>query len=222
MRIAPERRLICQPPSRLLAGLLIILLAGCGTRTSVTGAWQDGKSRGNAYSHVLVVGVTPSSRARRSFELALAEAIAAGTTQASASIQATGGSAPQLSPEIVTQMVRDTGADAVLVTRLASRKVSVSESAGRVGVKTQQPTSLSGGTGLVDLFSLKYNEYEEPGEMTARSTAVVETSVYETSNSGRLIYMLTTTSEFKEGRDDVVGDVARAIAGQLRREGLIR
>jgi len=74
----------------------------------------------------------------------------------------------------------------------------------------------------VELFSLEYQEYEEPGELRATSTAVVESSLYEADNSGRLIFTLTTTSEFREGRDDVIGDVAKAIATKLRREGLVR
>lgn len=211
-----------QPMANLLsAGFLVFVLAGCGARTSVTGAWQEGKPTGVAYRHVLVVGVTPNSRVRRSFELALADAVESGTTRATASIQ-TKESAPQLSPEIVNRMAQATGADAVLITRVVSRKVSASESESRVRVKTQQPSNLNGGTGLVELFSLEYHEYEEPGEMTAKSTAVLETSVYEATGTARLVYTLTVTSKFREDRDDVVGDVAKAIAGQLRREGLIR
>ena len=201
--------------------VLAFVLQSCGARTSVTGTWLEQPSGAVPFRHVLVIGVSPNSRVRRSFEIALAEELAARGGKASAAVQ-TPESRPQLAPQIVSSMVRSTGADAVLVTRLASRKVSAEETQGRVGVKTQRPMNLNGGAGLVELFSLDYQEYEEPGELRATSTAVVESSLYEADNSGRLIFTLTTTSEFREGRDDVIGDVAKAIATKLRREGLVR
>lgn len=210
---------------RACAGAAVVALAtglaGCGTQVGMSGGWSATDRAGAPFSDVLVVGISPNSRVRRSFELALADAIASDRVQAHASVQ-TPESQPQLTREIVASMVSATGADAVIVTRLISRKVAASESAGRTGVKTRQPTSLNGGVGLVELFSLQYNEYEEPGELSARSSAIIETTVYETRVRGDLVYALTTTAAFTENRDDVVGDVARAIARRLRQDGVIR
>lgn len=194
-------------------------LGGCGAHTSVTGEWEEPRPASLPFNHLLVVGISPNSRVRRSFEVALKDAISSGTSRASASIQ-TAESAIQLSPEIVAGMVRATAADAVLITRLASRKVEAVESASRTEVKTQQPRSLNGNPDLLDIFSLEYTEYEEPGVMSAEATAIVETSVYEAGGPGRLLYVMTTTSEYREDRDDVIGEVANAIASQLRREGI--
>jgi hypothetical protein len=199
---------------------LLVLLAACSTGTSVTGAWQGERTR-TAFSHVLVVGVAANSRIRRSFEVALSDLIRKGGTQATAAVQA-GDGATAPTAENVAALVKSTGADAVLVTRLASRKIAAKESETRVGVKTQQPTNLNGGPGLVELFSLEYNEYEEPGELSAKSTVVVESSLYDTRQDGRLVYVVTTTAQYREDRDDVIANVTGAIAGQLRGEGLVR
>lgn len=196
-------------------------VVACGARTSVSGDWAEGATRREPFSHVLVVGVSPNSRVRRSFEVALAEKLATRGGKATAAVQ-TAESRPQLTPDVIAAMVKSTGADAVAVTRVASRKVAPQETKTRTGVKTQHPANLNGGAGLVELFSLEYNEYEEPGELRAEATAVVETSVYEAAGAGRLVYSLTTTSAYREERDDVIGDVAAAIAAKLRREGLVR
>jgi hypothetical protein len=200
--------------------MLLALLAACSTGTSVTGAWQGEKTR-TTYDHVLVVGVSANSRVRRSFEVALSELLRKGGTKATAAVQAADG-ATVPTAENVAALARSTGADAVLVTRLAARKIAAKESETRVGVKTQQPTNLNGGAGLVELFSLEYNEYEEPGELTAKSTVVVESSLYDQRQDGRLVYVVTTTAQYREDRDDVIASVTGAIAGQLRREGLVR
>lgn len=207
--------------SRMIGGTACaILLAACGASTSVTSQWREPKATGIPFVHVLVVGISPDSRARRGFEQELSRLVNARGSRASASIVAGQATAP-LTPESVAEMARSTGADAILITRIVNRKVALEEEEARVRVKTQQPGSLSGGPGLVELFSLSYNEYEEPGELSAKSTAVLESSLYEAGNGGRLVYSLTTTARFTEDRDDVIAAVASAIAGQLRRDGLI-
>ncbi len=208
-------------PRVVLATLVLTGIAACGSGVSVTGAWQDESHRPVAFERVLVVGISPNSRLRRNFELALGDAITARGTKAFAAVQ-TAQWKPKLDREIVTSMVQATGADAVLVTRLASRKVTATETAARTGVKTRQPTNLHGGTGLVEFFSLEYQEYEEPAELSAQSTAIVETAVYDARDGGRLIYTVTTTASFRDDQDDVVDAVTGAIAGELRKAGLVR
>lgn len=211
------------PGARIsLAALLIALIAACGARTSVTGNWQEPRSAAAPFAHVLVVGVSPASRTRRSFEEALTGLIAAGGgTKATASIRA-GKATQPLTQDTVNAMVRASGADAVLVTRLASRRVALEEGETRVGVKTERPSSLRDGPGLVELFSQTYHEYEEPGEISTRSKVVLESSLYEADDGSRLVYTMLTSAEFEEGKDDVIADVTTAIARQLRRDGLIR
>lgn len=206
----------------VLAAGLVALVAACGTRTSVTGTWDEPRSSAVPFEHVLVVAVSPNSRLRRSFEQAMADLIATGKgSTASASISM-GKATQPLTRDTISAMVRASGADAVLVTRLASRRVALEEGETRVGVKTQRPSSLSDGPGLVNLFSQTYHEYEEPGEISARSDAVLESSIYAAEDGGRLVYTLTTKAEFDEGQDDVVANITTAIVRQLRRERLIR
>jgi hypothetical protein len=201
--------------------VLLALLSGCGAQTSVTSTWHEPRTVQAPFGHVLVVGVSPSSRTRRSFEQALTALIAKGDMKATASITAAPSKTP-LTRDALATLVRESGADAVLVTRLASRKVSLEEGPGRVGVKTQRPSSLGDVSGIVELFSTSYQEYEEPGALSARSTATLESSLYQANDGGHLVYTLVTQTAFEEGKDDVIAEVTTAIARQLRRDGLIR
>jgi tRNA-dihydrouridine synthase len=208
--------------SKKTAALLVsALLTGCAAHTTVTGTWQEPRTVRAPFGNVLVVGVSPTSRQRRSFEQALVDLISKGSTKASASIKVAGSKQP-LTPENLSAMVKTTGADAVLVTRLASRRVSLEEGESRMRVKTQQPSSLGDMSGIVDLFSTEYKEYEEPGALSARSTAVLTSSLFEAADGQRLVYAIETRAEFEEGKDDVIAQVTTAIAAQLRRDGLIR
>ena len=57
----------------MMAGVVV----GCGAKTSVTSAWQEPRVTRADFQHLLVVAVGPNSRNRRSFEDAMAAAIAA-------------------------------------------------------------------------------------------------------------------------------------------------
>lgn len=209
----PDMKRTCQM-------LLLMLLAGCSTTTTVRGDWQEEPSQ-PAFSHVLVLGVTPSTRIRRSFEVALAELLDSSQTRATAAIVAAGNAdAPTV--EGIRALAQANGVDGVLVTRLVARKVAAHETASRMGVKTARPVSLRDGPGLIELFSLDYNEYEDPGEFTAQSTATTETSLYDLRRDDQLVYVVTTESKFREDRDDVIADITRAIARQLTQAGLVR
>lgn len=203
------------------AALVATLLAGCGARTSVTSRWEEPRPAAIPFGHVLVVGVSENSRLRRSFEEALAAKLGAGGTRSTASVRA-GNPTQPLDRDLVVAMVGSTGADAVLVTRLTSRKARLEEGETRVGVKTQQVSSLADGPGLVELFSQSYQEYEEPGELTARSKAILESTLYQAVDGGRLVYTVVTKAEFEEGKDDVVDAVSTAIVRQLKTDGLVR
>jgi len=198
---------------------LALIAAGCATRPTVESAWHQPQAALAPYHNVLVIAVSPNSRLRRSFEEALVELLDSASTSAHSAVTI-GPAAEPLSRESVTGMVASTGADAVLVTRLVSRKVRLDESDARVGVKTRSPSSLQN-PNLVELFTLDYNEYEEPGELTARSTAVLESSLYATRD-GQLVYSATITAKFDEGSDDVIGLVTEAIARRLRADGVVR
>ncbi len=206
----------------LPAGSLVVLLAmACAPRTTVTGNWHEPRPSSIPYNHILVVGISPNSRIRRGFEQAMVQAISTGGTAASASVQF-GDTAQALTAESVADMIRASGADAVIVTRIVSRKVALKETPGHVGVKTEQPATLSDAPGLVELFSTTYDEYEEPGELTTKSTAVLNTSLYSAADATHAVYSLVTQSRSEENGDDVIADVTDAIAGQLRHERLIR
>lgn len=218
--IMPASLLPVSDMKKLGLFLLLGLLAGCTGTTSVTGEWQAEAGQ-PAFDSLLVIGVTPSTRTRRSFETALVKLIRSQDTNATAAIVAAG-NADRPTEESVRAMARAVGADGVLVTRLVARDVAPHETSSRVDVKTSRPAAEDGSPGLIGLFSLDYSELEDPGEFIAESKASTETALYDLRQGDRLVYQITTRSSFREGRDDIIADITRAIARQLTREGLIR
>jgi hypothetical protein len=134
---------------------------------------------------------------------------------AEASIRAMPNGQP-LNRDSVTQAMRATEAQAVVVTRLVSREVTAQEVAGRSGVKTRRKDEYA-----YDFFRYDYKEYEEPGYLVAKNTVTLSTDLYN-SGDGALVYSIETTIYEKETEFEIFDEASTAIVRRLRRDGLIR
>lgn len=202
---------------------LLLLVGGCASGTHVRSTWHEPEGSRGPYSKVLVIGVSENVKRRRSFEEAMLGEIVSRQTKAWSSLRQMGAKQP-LNRETLTPVVRSLGADAVIVTRLVSRKVTPSETAGRVELQSRQqaPSSLNDPNNLARLFTYEYHEHEEPGELRARSQVVVTTELYETNNDADLVYSMTVETTFTETEDDIMAALSTAIARRLRAENLVR
>jgi hypothetical protein len=202
-------------------------MAGCGTGTSATGAYTGPRPANAPYAKVLVVGVAPSSRARRSFEQQAVEAIGSGATAAVASIYvASEMNLGELSPENVRAMAKHTDADAVLVTRLINREAWLGQTQGKAYVKIGPQVTVIEQPGLTEVYEGYYSVQPVEGLPVAESAANLESVLYDVRDQGRAVYKVALNTQFEETDAevfvDVVGELATGIAGELRGDGLIR
>ena len=96
-------------------------LAGCASQPKAKSAWAGDAPRGEAFSRVLVVGVTPNINQRCAFERMLAGRIRSASTTAFASCDAVTKKEP-LTRESIEEAIAAKQADAVLATSLVSRE----------------------------------------------------------------------------------------------------
>jgi hypothetical protein len=207
-------------PKRILATsvtcIALAALLGCSQPTRVTSTWAEQEPPDSrTFEKILVVGVTTNANRRRSFEDAVVDHLKARGNNAWASSRVMDVSAT-LDRESIGQAAESVGADALIATRLISRKVVAEEVDSRTGVKTQRKTG-----NVVDFFRYDYNEYEEPAYVIPKNTVVLSTDLYET-RQGTLIYSLETTTYDKETIYDIIEEVSAAITSRLSRDKLVR
>jgi hypothetical protein len=115
-------------------------------------------------------------------------------------------------------------ANAVIVTKLESVQVKPVETGGRSDVLARQNET---GIGMTPrprsgtVFQYDYEEKIEPVFITAEYTAVVTTDVYSTA-SGVNLYSVATTTSGQASVPDVITVLTKAIAEQLRADGVVR
>ena len=200
--------------------LAIAGLAGCTQSIRATGAWAEGATRPQTFRKLLIVGVSPDYNQRCNFEWVLATKLRSATVEAITSCSLMK-SDVQLSRESIEPVIKSSGADGVVATRLVTSGGSLKEG-GTVDTR---------GSALYKATDSGYGYYGMPvvyGDFSAsrpiielESTFDVVTQVYETRGASP-VYSLKTTGKSRDAINIIREDISSAIAERLRQDGLIR
>ena len=218
--------MIASPRFTAVAALIFAIagLAGCTQSIRATGAWAEGATRPQTFRKLLIVGVSPDYNQRCNFEWVLATKLRSETVEAITSCSLMK-SDVQLSRESIEPVIRSSGTDGVVATRLVDSGASLKEggTGDTRGSALYKATDIGMGYG--------YGYYGMPvvyGDFAAsrpiielESTFEVVTQVYETRGASP-VYSLKTTGKSRDAINIVREDISSAIAERLRQDGLVR
>jgi len=189
---------------RLFVIAVSVVLCACST-VSVTNQWRDPSWAGPPASNVVVVGISRSDTMRRVFEDTFAQQLQAAGVQAAASytqIPPGNGGAVRL-----RDLVKGTGAQAVLVTRVqrVQQKVSVTPSGPYYG-------GFYGWYGGAWASTPDINQYE---------VVTLETSVWDARNE-KLIWTVTTENVATNDIPKTSTQLAQTLIPKMKADGILR
>ena len=193
--------------------LLIVLacmVAGSAAAQSVTSIYQSPPLSGSAYAKILVVGMHADANRRRRFE---DDAVGAFTAQGVGAVStlATRGGDVQLNRDVLVVAARDTGSDAVLITRLLEVQVRADAQ--------EAPAAVAGDDqALAAFFRDEYPEYRDPMTVGTARTVVVVSDLYDVASEKR-VWSGQSTTFAKDDVDAAIEGVARAVTRTLRAGG---
>jgi hypothetical protein len=208
--------LLCLIGTALFAG-------GAQAKTTVKAAWEGGASHKQAFTRVLVVGVSPNVNQRCAFEFFMASRLKSDTVQVFRSCDAVKEKNP-LTLESIEQAIAAVQADAVLATSLVSRALKGQEGGSRDtrGNASYKATDAGFATGYYGVYGVPviYGEFATaPAFTVAEGEARVESKFYQTRDKSLLV-TLDTQARKLESTDAGLQEIAAAIADKLRKEGL--
>ena len=201
------------------------LLSGCAQQAQTKGDWQEGAQRKQAFTKVLIVGVSPDVNQRCQFEGFMASRLKSETVTAIRSCDAVTKKQP-LTLESIEQAVASVQADAVLATLLVSRGHETKEGGSRDtrGSAMYKATDAGFAPGYYGVYGVPvvYGEFETAAAITTLQNEVrVASRLYDTRDKS-LIYTVDTRAGKLESTDVAFSEIAAAIADELRRAGLTR
>jgi hypothetical protein len=199
------------------AFFLAATMAACVTpiaQTSVDRA-AKAKSLPNApFSNVMVVGIADQGTRGREFEEELVKALSSRNTTAFGYRRAA--SRADVKEEVVTELIRERGADGVIVVAARFGNIVNEKQGERVDVESQ----VRGG-GLVDFFRYEYQELTKPADSTMRMQLLFFTNVFDVEEDRR-VYTLESTTGLAESSSEVILSQAEGIAKRLRKDRMVR
>ena len=194
-------------------------------KTTVKGEWAEGAPRKQSFTRVLVVGVSPNVNQRCAFEFFMASRLKSESVVAIRSCDAVKEKTP-LTLESIEQAVAAAQADAVLATSLVSRAIEAQEGGSRDtrGNASYKATGAGYATGYYGVYGVPviYGEFvAAPAFSVAEGEGEVSSAFYQTRDKA-LVYTVHTQARKLESTDAALQEIAAAIAGKLRKEGLTR
>jgi len=223
------------PFRRKLAFTLCILVplcfvAGCAASNSTraTGSWQEPQTKNGPFVKVLVVAVAGDPDMRRDLEEQIARDIngAGGVATSSLAIEANQPHPPK-TPENLTALVKQVGADAVLVLRGAGETVGEGETKDQAYVDIGPQLTIEAAPDMTAVWASDYSIKQTGSQLIAKTDTKLAALLYDVADNNRAVYRVAIEAKYAdEGGSDpewvISGRVANAITGKLRSAGLIR
>jgi len=202
-----------------LVALLVAGLAACAPGVQVTRTQPLAAAANAPYHKVLAIALYESFDTRRYMETELVNALAARGTAAVASTRMMDSRTP-LNRDTVAAMVRETGADAVLVTQLVSLESTAK-------VKNMRPEASVNirPTYFYDVFTVEVTEYMEPPSIESEHSLALATRLYDAS-SRDIVWAIQSQSKYRRDTEQVRDysvfvTEAEAIVASMARDGVV-
>ncbi|WP_430390053.1 DUF4136 domain-containing protein [Dyella sp. 20L07] len=181
-----------------------LLVTACAS-VSVTSQWKDPSWSGPPASNILVVGVAKSDTMRRLFEDTFSQQLIGAGVKAEpsyAQIPAGEGGSAKLG-----DLVKSTGADAILVTRVqrVEQKINVTPS----------------GPGWGGFYGWYGGAWASAPDVTTYDQVTLETSVWD-AKSQKLVWTVTTQGLGTNDIPKATTDLAQTLIPKLKADGVIR
>jgi hypothetical protein len=186
--------------------VVALVLSGCAT-FSVTNEWKDPGWSGPPASNILVIGVARSDTMRRLFEDTFARDLSSAGVRAEASYAAIpsghDGSAK------LGDVVRRTGSDAVLVTRI--QRVE-----DRINVTPTGP-----GPGYGGFYGWYGGAWDNTPEVAQTTVVTLETSLWDV-RSQKLVWTVTTQGLASNDIPKATNELSKTLIPKMKADGVIR
>lgn len=202
--------------SRLAPTFVTLLLAGCAS-LSLVHTWQDPDIPPKPYRSFLVVGVSDKLQVRQVFEEIMVTELRkhGATATPSYTIAA---ARDRLTRSAVEKAVQETGADAVITTRLVDLKEKSHTAAGYV----MTDRGIGGYASMYGTGTISYATFDaKPVEITTSRTYALETNLFDTTTQHPVWRGMTNAVDPK-GIITLSEKHAPVVTDALTRKGFIK
>lgn len=197
-----------------LTAIALVLVGACAPQTSVVKLYEDPARTTKTYKRLLIVDISGDHSQQQLFEDELASKLQQDQVDA-IPIHAKLDTSKGVSQGDINRISDEIGADAILITHIASVDTKMDVVEGREEIK-----STCRGGDPVDYFLYDHDIIAEPDSVKMAHRIVVISNLYD-GRSHERVWTIQSTCFGKDSLSEVMEKEASAIARQLRIDGLI-
>jgi hypothetical protein len=198
----------------IFVAVVSLLVGACSSPGTTSTSSGDDQRSNNSYDNFLVIGVAGNYTNRAQFERTMASALRSKGASASAYYSVVKGNQP-LERDVIVEAVKTHGFDAVLLTRVISQEVNVSQSSG----SPETQTSRKDGS-LVNFFRYDYEELNMPATIDLTTTTVLSTELFSAADE-KVVWAYEFTSPATNDVGRAINHTSETILKRLNRDRLI-
>lgn len=180
---------LCSSARLTLAVASLAALASCTASTQLTNSWTDPTAANSRFQKIVVVGATPKTTTRRTYEDAFGKELQARGISTISSYTFAGEG--QIDKDAAISKLKELGADGVIVTRLVDKET----------YQTYYPPTYSAVAapsayygGWYGYYSMGYSYMSTPGYTEENKVYRLETNLYDVKNDKLIWSGLTETT----------------------------
>ena len=203
---------------------LLVTLAGCSS-VRITNEWRDPGWQGPPATHIAVIGISNSDSTRRVFEDTFVQELQNAGVSAVASYTQLG---PNDTSIKVDQLIKSTGADAILVTRVQSVNQRINVSPGAPGRNWGSPwggpgwggPGWRGPPGRRGFYGWYGNAWQQAPVVTVQEEVTLETSIWD-ARTETVVWVVSTQGIGSNNIPRITRNLASTLIPRLRSDGII-
>lgn len=203
----------------LLLSMLIVV--GCGTSTSITGAYKDAAAPNTKYSKVFVVAISDRAAARQTVEKSVAQLI---TSRGAAAVKSSDALPPDFrsgdatkDKNLLLSKIKETNCDGILTVALINQE---HETRYVPGTANYYPMGVGYYGGFGAYYAYGYNNFYTPGYYTDDKIYYLEANLYDTATE-KLVWSAQSKTYNPTSLDDFLAGYTKALSDQMNKDGIM-
>jgi hypothetical protein len=194
--------------------LALMITAGCAAQSEMANLWRDPSFTSGPLHKVLIVAIRKDPVRRRMWEDTFASELSARGLTATSSYQLYPDAPPDT--QEVTGVVQKNGYDAVLVSIRLPNETTSTYVPGTVRRETVTMRDFYGS------FHAYWRDVQDPGHTETDEVTLVQTDVWATGRSGRLIWSGTLRTLESVTNRTIKTAVSKDIVPEMEKQGLVQ
>lgn len=212
-------------PTRTLAILLVTLLLTSCSGTTLSGSWRSPDHQ-QAVRKIYIVGISRQETHRRIFEDEFGRELERYGVRSASSYKDLRGTR-ETPLEVILEKAKGTGADALLMTRLLSRRTEKVVNPGRISGYSYDPYAYRAGyyprpyyRNYRDYYDRRFEMTYEPATITRFQVITLESNLYDAA-TGELIWSAQLDTVMDGTIEAMIRGFIEVVTGDLLKQGVI-